>query len=324
MGHQTQWWVDDQKSIYDILDEYNPDVFLIPSYNLNEPIINRICESPEMHVVLIGSNFGPIDKEIDPAQYPVLKITDDEKGLVSVLRDEHKRCGTVVCNYHPNKVDMCMAYWRSLGYEPKSLMNAADTFTYMGGSIQEHYKCDISMISGKWPYKSRNLDKFFLPLCYPVGRYNVKIWGWGWEVIPQYLGQIAEEEVKHVFASSKITVNIHEPHSNDFGFEATERMYKALIGGSLVISDYVGTIEEDIYPNGEIPMAKTPLELEDLVQLYLHDDEKRANQLALGRRQTFRYHTYLDRVADLFTYLDMPGESAHAVEVKNGQNLPTD
>jgi spore maturation protein CgeB len=209
-----------------------------------------------------------------------------------------------------------MDYWRDLGYEPKSLMNAADTLTYMGGLPKDHLKCDVSMISGKWPYKSRNLDNFFLPLCYPVGKYNIKIWGWGWEVIPQYLGQIDEDEVKHVFASSKITVNIHEPHSTVFGHEATERMYKALAGGSLVISDYVKTIEEDIYPNGEIPMAKTAPEMEELVQIYLSDNDKRERQLALGRTHTFRHHTYFDRVADLFGYLGLPDESVKALEVK--------
>lgn len=298
------------------MDEWTPDVFVIPSYSLNEPIIRRIAESPEMCVVLIGSNYGDMDKGIDSDKFPILKITDEEKRLVTNLKQVCPKSGIVVCNYTGQYLEGCMGNWRNLGYEPKCLMNAADIITYMGGEVKPQYECDIQMISGKWSYKSQNLDKFFIPLCYPVGRYNIKIWGWGWNLVPQYLGQIDENEVKHVFKSSKITVNIHEPHSTVFGIEQTERAYKALVGGSMVISDYVKTIEEDIFTNEEVPMAKTPAQLEELIQYYLKDEDARLIKAEQGRQTTLDKHTYHDRVSSLFGYLGMPDESSKTIKKK--------
>ena len=322
IGHECQWRVQEQKSIFDVLDETKYDVLIIPSYSLNDAILRRIKESPELTVVLVGSNYGPLDNEIDSEKYPILKITEEEKVLVSKLKEVSPKSNIVVCNYTGRYLEDCMSNWRSLGFEPKCLMNAADTFTYIGGQVKDHYMCDISMISGKWGYKSRNLDKFFLPLCHPVGKFNIKVWGWGWELVPQYLGQIDEGEVKHVFASTKITINIHEPHSTVYGIEATERMYKAIVGGSLVVSDYVKTIEDDICP--ELPMAKTLEELEGLVKDYLMDEDKRTTILTSLQRHILQHHTYLDRVADLFGYLGLNEEKVRAIEVKGnhlGQNI---
>lgn len=300
-GYQWRWFFKD-RAIFDQFDEFDPNIFICTTYDLTPALIRCIAERPDLQIVLIGSNWGALDKEIKERNFPVVIITDKEKKLVEELKRVNS-VNFVTCNYHENRLEGTMEGWRELGLEPKQLMNAADTFIYLNGEEKEEFCGDLNFIGGTWGYKAQVLDKWFIPL---LSKYKVKIWGnQGWSMTPQYLGYLDENSAKHVFRSAIICPNFHEPHSQVFGFEAVERIYKVIIAGGFCFSDYVKTIEEDIFPYGGIPMAHTPEEFADLIDHYLKNSHLRLSYMETAKRHVLENHTYFDRIANMFDYLEM-------------------
>ena len=82
----------------------------------------------------------------------------------------------VLFNYvHPNRKNYLMGGWEETVAKTIGLLPAADPIYYFKENVNEQLKCDIAFVGGYWPYKGQNLDKYIIPLCYPLGKYNIKI-----------------------------------------------------------------------------------------------------------------------------------------------------
>jgi len=308
--HDFVFWRPEDKPTFDAFDEFNPDVFIGTTFDLTRSMVKCIQERPNLKVILKGSNWGEIDKEINKAKFPVVTVTDTEKRIIEQLKKETGKPDFVFCHYHPNRVEQTMAGWREIGVEPLGIMNAADVIDYPFGERKEYLASDIAFVGGYWGYKARNLDQTIIPLCETVGKYNIKIWGNQPWPVPQFLGFTNTEMVKDIYASAKICPSISEPHSNEFGFDVIERPFKILSAGGTLVGDHVSSLQHDVFPGIELPFFKKNCLLVDYIEAVLQGEEEIPQKdQDLARQRVFEEHTYFHRMAYLLEALNQPAEA---------------
>lgn len=318
-GHTVSLWNVFNKPVNDAFDECDPDLFIGQTYNVTRSLFNAIAERPDMKVIMKGSDFGEIQSEIDLTKYPVLVINEEEKQAIAALKEQTGKPDFVFAHYTQEYMEKTHGYWRKIGVEPKSLLNAADVFDYTMQpkditGLRPEWKSDICFVGGKWGYKSQTIDRWLLPLCSPAENYNIKIFGnqhWG---ISQYCGFLETKDVKKLFYSAKVCPNLSEPHSQVFGYDIVERPFKLLSCKSFCISDYVESMN-DVFGDGLV-MAKTPEEFKEKIDFFLKEENRELKEkiTQTGYDRVINSHTYFHRAASIFENLNLPAEAANVLK----------
>lgn len=310
-GHSIAMWDIKSKPVYDMFDEFKPDIFWGQAYNLNDAIINCIAEKPHMKVILRAGDWGIKQDEIDLQKYPILVASENERAMVQKLLDKTGKPNFVHSHYHPNRIMDTHGYWQEkMGVKVVGLHSAADVFDYTNGQYLPEFVCDIAFVGGYWGYKGQTLSKYMMRLCQVGKPYHIKIYGnqgWG---CPQYCGSLPTEFVRHALASATICPNVSELHSQVFGYDIVERPYKLLSNKCFCISDYVDSMAKDVFKNDEIVFANNPDEFEELIQHYLKYPNERIPYIERGYNTVINSETYFHRVSKVFTELNLPHEAA--------------
>lgn len=310
IGWQFAYWDDTRKSAFDAFGEYEPNLYIGETFGLDEAVIKCIKNRPHMRVVLYASAWGDLINQMDLEKYPIVAINDAEKVKLEKLKKETGKPDLVWLHLTDNYLEPVLGGWRSIGIEPIGLLNAGDAYLYVSGRYRPELASDANYVGGKWPFKSRNIDRYLVPLLNPSKGLNIKIWGnQGWAGFPQYVGYADDYQVPDILHSAKVCPNVHEPHSTDFGFDAVERIYKAPLAGGCVVSDYVECINE-VFGEGVLPMAKSPAEYEQLVRYYIEDGEARRQKILETREIVVREHTYHHRIMKLLATLGYHDDAA--------------
>lgn len=297
-GHDVAIWDCVNKPAIDIFEEYEPDIFIGQTYNLNRPLATAIKERPHLKVAMKASDWSSFTDSLSKMDYPILDAKSTEVNAVLELNREIGQPAFLFIHYHPETIATTHEYWLQSGLNVYSNMNAADVFNFTNGKVMDEFTCDIAFCGGYWGYKSKILDKWMLPLC--EKDYKIKIYGnQPWPVY-QYCGFLQDEYVKHALASATICPNLHEPHSQAFGYDIVERPFKLLSNKCFVISDYVAGLEQ-LIPEG-IVYARSPEEFLSLIEFYLNHPDERWYYIENGFNEVIKNHTYFDRAADLFTH----------------------
>ena len=309
IGHEVAIWDINTKSPFDAFDEFEPDIFMGQTYNINRSLFNCIEERPNLKVVMRASDWGDMQNHIDLEKYPILVASKEEIVWVERLKRELDKPNFVHNHYHDNCLKETHNRWKTIGVRPVSLLHGADIFDYAEAGEVDFLQSDVAFVGGYWPYKAQCLDKYLLRLCHPVGKFNIKIFGGSdWPVV-QYLGRIQNENVKHAFRSAKVCPNVSEPHSQEFGYDIIERPFKILMSGGFCVSDYVESMANDVFTNEEIIFTKTPEEFEKVVEYFVNHPDERLPYIERGHNCVLNNHTYFHRVAKIFEELDMPKEA---------------
>lgn len=302
-GHSWEW-IGQGEAIIEKFDRYKPDLFFGATYLIDRATLKACKAHPETLVVMKANNWGDSDKEINPKLYPIGIADENEKKNTLELMP------SLVFNfYHKNRMDWTMGSWDSHGIPTFPLLPAANHFKYKKVDPNPALACDIGFVGGYWKYKAENLDKYMVPLCSPVGRYNIKIFGNQHWPVPQYMGETNDETVVQLFSSAKICPNISEPHANVFGFEVNERVFKLASSKAFCISDDIASLREDIFTNNELVIAKTPEHFGELVQLYTKAPELRNAHIQKCYDTVMKEHTYVHRMSDMLQALNLNKEA---------------
>lgn len=298
-GFTVGMWDCKKVSPFDVFDQFEPDIFLGQSYNLNESLIKCLYERPHLKVGLRSGDWGDHEESVDKDKYNILYCSAKEKQLLKKLKDEIGKPDFVHIHYTQENVEKTHNHFRSIGIEPKSLMMCADTISYSGAKFDPRLECDMGFVGGYWPYKGQVIDRWLLPLLENIGEYKVKIFGNQPWPANQYCGFIEDKYVKNVFASAKICPNLSEPHAQAFGIDVNERMFKALYCGGFCVSDCVSSY--GIFEDG-IVIAKSPEEFRSKINYYLENPEERKSISIKGKNIVEKYHTGFHRAASIMEY----------------------
>lgn len=313
-GHNVYIHEIGSKPLFDIFDEFEPDLLMTQTYNITETMVKCIEERPAMKVIMKGSDWGSLD--IDLKEFPVLVANNKEIELISLLKSTTGKPDFIHGHYHPNRIQKTHGCWNQINDIPiVGLMSAADIFSFTNGEKREAFDSDICFVGGYWGYKARSLDKYIIPLCNPNKPYRVKIFGnqpWG---ISQYCGFLKDELVKDALASATICPNISEPHSQVYGYDIVERPWKLLSNKCFCISDYVESMDKDVFTNDEIVFAKNPQEFEELIVHYLKYPDERLGYIERGYNTVMSNHTYFHRIISIFENLGLSWEANNILKV---------
>lgn len=309
LGHEVCFWYEEAGNTpaFDIFDKFEPDFFIGQGYNLNRATIKCIKLRPDIKVLLKVGCWGPVCKDVDTEKYPILMNTAEEIKNVEQVSEAVKEL--VLFNYvHPNRKDYLMGSWENIASKTIGILPAADAQEYSKGEFDERLKCDVAFVGGYWPYKGQNLDKYIVPLCYPVGKYNVKIFGNQAWPVSQYMGAASNKTVRDLFSSALICPNVSEPHANVFGFEVNERVFKLAASGAFFISDPIASLTEDIFTKGEAVVAEDEKEFMDLVRDIIKNPDTRKTHIRECKETVLNNHTYDHRTKQIMESFGLENE----------------
>jgi hypothetical protein len=320
-GYNPILWNCKHQSAFDAFDEADSILaFFGQTYNLTPSVVKAIEERPHMRVFLKASDWGPLSDSLDTNLYPVLIANQEEIELVKELRDKTGKPDSLHVHYNEKRLDQTHGHWRKEGFKVSSFMLAADPFIYSNGQVRPELVSDIAFIGGRWGYKAQTIDRWLLPLTHRKYDLNIKIFGnqdWG---VPAYCGQAPTEINKDIFKSAKICANIHEPHSQVYGYDVIERPFKVAVNKSLVISDYVEDLAE-IYGDTMV-FCNTPKEFQDSCVEYSRNYEKYYREIREMEEEAYKItlagQLYHHRVASLFQSVGDYYNSGLILENLNG------
>ncbi len=319
MGHEFLFWEPSRgKPAFDIFAEFEPDIFLSCTYSIDRAISKCIASRPGMKVALFASAWGPYIDDINLKEFPIVVVNDEEKRTIERLKKETGRPDFVFIHVSDRYLEGTMGGWSSIGVRPVGVLNAADLFLYRPTRPKPELACDAAMVGGFWPYKATNLIPWVFPLCHPSSGLSVKIFGNSPWPIPNYLGQLSQEDERALYSTASVCINISEPHSTSFkmGWDTIERPYKLLACKSFVVSDYVPEMANEIFGNREIVYATTPAEFKELIQYYVSNPELRTQFTERGYNKVIADHTYFDRVAKMLAEMNLIVESCRCMDAK--------
>lgn len=315
-GHQIVWWDCKSKAAFDIFNEAGPfDIFYGQTYNLDRATIKCLQTNPAMRIIMRAGEWGKHTDDWNKAkkdEYPVLIESKEIRDEVLKLNDEIN-ISFLHTHYHPDYLDLTHGHWRENGIKVVSLMNAADVFDYTNGVWKEELTSDVLYVGSNWGYKSRNLNKMVLPLCNPNLNLKIKIFGGGGWSCPQFMGPAPQEIVKDLFKSATVNLAISEPHSTEFGYDVTEKIFKLTSNKSFVISDKVEGLQK-IY--GDSVVCADETDLLDKVKYFIDSPAKSMKYISGAYKITMESHTYFDRVVSIFENLGMKSEVGNVIRGK--------
>lgn len=289
-----------------IFDAFEPDIFIGQLYNLDRPTIKAIKKRPHLKVALRAGEWGNF--QID-SRFNVLKSTEQDIQNLELLKKTTGQPVFVFTHYEQESVDQTHSFFKEkLGVPAYGILLSADVNSYVGGKYNPTLDSDIGFVGGYWPYKAQIIDQYLLPLCWPVGKYNIKIFGnQGWLGVNQYCGHIQEELVKDLFVSSKICPNLSEPHAHEYGIEVNERSFKILAAGGFCIGDNVAS-HRRIFKNGMV-FAENPSDFKEKIEYYLNNTEERQAISSVGQKLVLGQHTNYHRAAQFLKLFEYENES---------------
>ena len=299
VGIDAIFWDCKNTPAFDAFDKFEPDMFLGQLYNLNESLMKCIYERPHLKVGLRAGDWGSHGEEVDRTKFNILFSSPQDMDLLKKLKEETGKPDFVHIHYDDEAISRTHDGFDSLGIPQISLMMCADVEGYVNAQEKEQLKCDLGFVGGYWPYKAQVIDRYLLPLCHPVGKYNIKIFGnQPWNCANQYCGLIGDEEVKNLFKSAKICPNLSEPHAQEYGFDINERIFKVLCAGGFCISDSVTSLEK-IFNEKGVVFADSPQDFSEKVEYYLKHDEERIEIAKTGKQNVLSNHTNFHRISQI-------------------------
>lgn len=311
-GHDVVIWNIKEKPAFDAFSEFEPDILITQTYNLDRAILKNIKARPHMFVAMRtgeSSTYSDLNKD----KYPILNASEEEIYLIKELRDSCGQPNFLFSHYHQDDINKTHERWIKDNFKVVGLMNASNLFDYVKGEEKEKYKSDLAFVGGYWQYKALTLDKYILPLC--SGKYKIKIFGnqpWN---INKYYGYLPSPEERHVLKSAKICLNVHELHSQELGYDVIERPFKLISNKCFVVSDYVERLNL-IFP--EMPMAKNPEEFQNLIDFWLKDNNKDRKTAIIEKqyKEVLLHHTYFDRCSVIFSAFGLDSLANEILEKK--------
>lgn len=300
-GYECKIWDINSEAAFDVFNKFEPDIFISQVYNLNNDIFKCIYNRPHLKVIMKAPDSGPLSDSIKD-KYPILHYTKEQRSFLNDLKEKTGKPDFLFVHYPEEYLNDTHGWWITDGFKVVSLLNAADIIDFHNGEFDERLKCDGSICGGYWPYKAKTLDRYILRLCTTLD-LNIKIFGNQPWPGPEYCGFLPNNMVKNLFVSTKINLNVHEQHSQVYGYDIIERPFKVAACGGFMISDYVEGLE-DIIP--ELPMAKSPQEFEDMFRFYLDRPELRLGIAQNCQKRVLADHTYFNRTKTILNELDFP------------------
>lgn len=313
LGHEFQPLTAND-NLADVLESYCPDLFITASHYYYRKYIDfaalrRFREDGLFVIVKIDFWNSPISSlRVHEAR----SLKDDKKVVDLIASGAMGDAFIHVVEQNDQRMD---GFTEVTGHKYHTIPLAADK-TLLNLGYEKRFAADISYVGTSLPEKR----EFFNSNVYPLGReYNLRIYGQDWTQWDRTLGwiqragqylnirrlakirkpKLAIEDEARIYASSAVSINVHEKYQRTYGGDCNERTFKIPLCGGFEVVDNVACIKRYFDSGKEMVIAENSREWVDMVQHYLNHPEERQLIIEAGQRRVLRDHTYHKRVEQM-------------------------
>lgn len=307
LGHDVAILNELEQSQIEIITRFKPELAILNSYNLNNDGVRALKEvnskaflrvfddGPQREEVLKRSVQTGIDYKIEFATTKHIRTVESIANNGNLLG--------MFNHYHEKDLDQTLGYWKNIGPVFSSML-AADTFLYGGAETMREFNSDCCFIGSYHPYKAINLNPFIVNMNNLIKDDGTKIkckifstWAWPSEY---YCGVISQDYNKVALKSSKVGLNVSEPHSTEFGTDVIERIFYNLWMGNFLVSDKVDRAVQ-MFGDSAIWCSKPDEFHESILHFLRYPDE--AEHYKERAKKSAESHTYINRVKDILNII---------------------
>ena len=320
LGHEFRPFTLDHR-LGPVLEEYRPDLFITASHSfyrrqLDYQLLRRFRN--EGLCVLVKIDFW--DSPISALRINEAKSLKDEPKIVEMIASGE--LGDAFFHVVEQDDPRMSGFAETTGRPFHTVPLAADRLA-LAPVFDPRFAADISYVGTSLPEKRA----FFKAHVFPLGRtHTLRIYGQDWSRIDRGLAwvqragqyfnikplarlrkprlQLGDEA--RIYASSRVSINVHEEYQRRFGGDCNERTFKIPFCGGFEVVDDVACLDRYFVRGRELVVAATPEEWVEMVEHYLRHPEERTSIIEAGRQRVARDHTYHNRAAQLLSFCARP------------------
>ncbi len=227
------------------------------------------------------------------------------------------RYGDVYYNICPPGDPRMDGFEQATGYRHETVLLAADK-TILPAHHQTDFISDISFVGTYLPEKREIFRNWVEPMR---NNYVIRYYGQDWtphdRIVSlltkagQYYNipilknlqkpQLTVHEDAAVYASTNISINIHETYQRRFGLDCNERTFKIPACGGFEVVDDVACIRQYFKEGEEMVIARDRDDFQEKIRHYLKYPDERIPMIKAGQDKVLKYHTYHNRVSQLLS-----------------------
>jgi hypothetical protein len=315
LGHAFRpFTLDDRLDV--VLQDYRPDLFITSSHSfyrrqLDYLLLRRFRN--EGLCVLVKIDFW--DSPLSALRINEAKSLKDEPKVVEMIANGD--LGDAFFHVVEQDDPRMSGFVETTGRPFHTVPLAADRLA-LKPAFDARFAADVSFVGTLLPEKRA----FFKEHVFPLGaQHTLRIYGQDWSPLDRGLAWVQRagqyfnikplarlrkprlqlEDEARIYASSKVSINVHEQHQRRFGGDCNERTFKIPFCGGFEVVDDVACLDRYFERGTELVVAASPGEWVNMVEHYLRHPEARTPIIEAGRRRVAREHTYHNRVAQLLS-----------------------
>ena len=299
-----------------ILDQLEPDIFMTQTHfyyqkDLDFKVLQKHRDKGMKVFAKIDFWHSPINKyRINEA-----KSLKDDYNTIKLIKDG------VFADYFYHVVeqgDLRMdGFKENTGYDYYTIPLAADKIT-LKDDYQDKFQADISFIGTYLAQKRNYFNEYVFPL---KKQYDLKLYGQDWTILDRSLGFVQKvgqyfnipaiksirkpklklEDEGSIYASSTVSINVHEDYQREFGGDCNERTFKIPFCNGFEITDDVACIHKYFKVGEEIIVAENKQDWFDKINYYIQNPDKRLDIIKKGKARVEKDHTYHNRVEQIIS-----------------------
>ena len=317
MGHEFRPFTADD-DLERTLAAYRPDLFLTTTHHyyrkgLDFALLGRF--RAEGLFMLTKIDFW--DSPVSSARINEARSMKDDKALRRLIDD--RLMGDAFFHVVEQGDPRMEGFTAATGYPYHTIPLAADK-TLLRPMPDPRFAADISYVGSALPEKR----EYFSRYVFPLGReYRLRIYGQDWNAWDKALGwvqrggqyfnirplarirkpKLALEDEARIYATSAVSINVHEEYQRRFGGDCNERTFKIPLCGGFEVVDSVACIRKYFDCGRELALADTPREWVDMVRHYAAHPVEREPIAAAGRERVLHEHTYHNRAQQMIAIM---------------------
>jgi hypothetical protein len=314
LGHEFHPYTSDD-NLERLLEQINPDIFMTQTHfyyqkDLDFKILQKHRDKGMKVFVKIDFWDTPISgNRINEAK----SLKDDTKTIQLIQDGIYGDAFYYVTEQGDKRMD---GFSKTTGYEYYTIPLAVDSITLKNPEKKDHFKADISFIGTYLAQKRDYFNEYVFPL---KKNYNLKLYGQDWTKLDRSLGFVQKigqyfniptiksirkpklklEDEGSIYASSTISINVHEDYQREFGGDCNERTFKIPFCNGFEITDDIACIHKYFKVGEEIIVAENKQDWFDKINYYIQNPDKRLEIIKKGKARVAKDHTYHNRVKDI-------------------------